>query len=129
MRSMVFMLALCSVAHAAPLKLQWVSSENIHLADQGGAINHHLDVTITLDEKTLPNDASAASIPVAPGKHRLEVESIDHDAVSVDFQGRVASVTGTPFGFDDSVVNATVSGFFTYDRAVADSVTDPLITS
>lgn len=43
------------------------------------------DVTLTLDDKTLPNDASGASIAVTAGKHRIEVESIDYDAVSVEF--------------------------------------------
>lgn len=49
MRSVVLVLVLGSVAQAAPLKLQWVSGENIHIANQGGAINRHRDVTITLD--------------------------------------------------------------------------------
>jgi hypothetical protein len=41
------------------------------------------DATIALDGKILPTDASGP-IRVAAGKHRLEVESIDYDPVSLD---------------------------------------------
>jgi hypothetical protein len=47
-------------------------------------------------------------------------DDVTSDPVRVNFVGRVATVTGTPFGLDQAAVDVQVSGYFTYDRAVAD---------
>jgi hypothetical protein len=41
--------------------------------------------------------------------------------VTMDFAGQVATVAGTPLGFDSTVRTAAVSGSFAYDLRIADS--------
>lgn len=44
------------------------------------------DATITIDGKELSPEASAGAIPLGAGKHRLEVESIDYDPLSLEIE-------------------------------------------
>lgn len=40
--------------------------------------------------------------------------------VEVGFRGRVATVTGSPFGLSDAAIDTIVTGVFSYDRSVDD---------
>jgi hypothetical protein len=48
------------------------------------------------------------------------------DPVTIDFAGKVVTVAGTPFGFDDSVRQTNVTGSFTYDRGGPDTNVDTM---
>lgn len=49
-RSLHALLLLIAVpASAAPLEMRYLRSENLHIANQGGAMNWHDEVTLTLD--------------------------------------------------------------------------------
>src|SRR5262245_8297537 len=45
---------------------------------------------------------------------------IDGDELKIPFTGWVATVANTPLGFDDSVRDTEISGYFTYDPDIPD---------
>lgn len=66
------------------------------------------DTSDTSSDTGNPDDTSDTGSPAIP------------DPVEVGFRGQVVTVSGTPFGFDDTIALEEVTGSFTYDRAVAD---------
>lgn len=75
-----------------------------------------LAVNISLTNATVAENAVAAVI----GDVLVDEQATAADKVTVMYQAHIATISGTPFGFDSSARTEIVTGSFTYDRTTGD---------